>query len=433
MDHLYEIKIKEIWAFMKTQDSLFWLINLYLFLEYVRPLTIYPAIDVIPFTRIILILTLLIFLLRGNVTLVKNPLNSLLILYFLVILLSSMLALSPSTAFGNITDFMAWMIIYFLIINIVNSENRFFIFMFSFFLYSFKMSQFSLRNWVADGFRFMKIGSGGGVGWFNNSGEFGIQMVIFFSLSLYFFWALKDYWPLSKKVGVLLFPSSALISTVSSSSRGALLGLGGVLLVVILKSKHKFKGLLFICFASLTVLIFLPDQQIARFQTAGVDATSMNRIHLWRAGLDLIDRYPVLGVGYRNWLVALEKYHPDTIQQVCHNIFIECASELGCSGLIVFLLMIIFTFINNAQTRKLTSQGPTKNKFLFYMAHGLDGALVGYLVSGFFVTVLYYPFFWINLAMTVSLREAARKWSISLTTDTPTSVNRKISHIKRLG
>jgi hypothetical protein len=41
------------------------------------------------------------------------------------------------------------------------------------------------------------------------------------------------------------------------------------------------------------------------------------------------------------------------------------------------------------------------------MAHGLDAALWGYLASGFFVTVLYYPFFWINFAMTVALHRAA--------------------------
>ena len=41
------------------------------------------------------------------------------------------------------------------------------------------------------------------------------------------------------------------------------------------------------------------------------------------------------------------------------------------------------------------------------MSHGLDAALIGYLACGFFVTVLYYPFFWINLAMTVALHNAA--------------------------
>jgi hypothetical protein len=50
---------------------------------------------------------------------------------------------------------------------------------------------------------------------------------------------------------------------------------------------------------------------------------------------------------------------------------------------------------------------PGANLFLFEMAHGLDAALIGYLASGFFVTVLYYPFFWINFAMTVALHRAA--------------------------
>jgi hypothetical protein len=43
------------------------------------------------------------------------------------------------------------------------------------------------------------------------------------------------------------------------------------------------------------------------------------------------------------------------------------------------------------------------------MAHGFDGALIGYLVGGYFVTVLYYPFFWINLAMTVMLYNVTRR------------------------
>jgi hypothetical protein len=43
------------------------------------------------------------------------------------------------------------------------------------------------------------------------------------------------------------------------------------------------------------------------------------------------------------------------------------------------------------------------------MAHGLDGALIGFLVGGFFVTVLYYPLFCINLAMTMMLYHVTRK------------------------
>jgi hypothetical protein len=46
---------------------------------------------------------------------------------------------------------------------------------------------------------------------------------------------------------------------------------------------------------------------------------------------------------------------------------------------------------------------------MFFMAYGLDGALVGFITSGFFISVLYYPFFWINFAMTAALYNAAIK------------------------
>jgi hypothetical protein len=67
--------------------------------------------------------------------------------------------------------------------------------------------------------------------------------------------------------------------------------------------------------------------------------------------------------------------------------------------------MALFVFITNARTRALGKR--LHNKFLTYMAYGLDAGLVGYLVAGFFVTVLYYPFFWVQMAMTVALHVMA--------------------------
>jgi O-antigen ligase len=272
------------------------------------------------------------------------------------------------------------------------------------------MAQFSFFNWAAAGFSFFNIGSGGGPGWFQNSGEFGIQMCIFLSLSAYFFLALHTNWPQWKKLFFFLFPLTAMSGTISSSSRGALLGAGAVLCIMLIKSNHKFKGLVALVVIATLVYSFIPEQQLDRFHSAGEDSTSLYRMQMWVRGLDLLSRFPVLGVGLNNWTVANHTiYGIDSL--LCHNIFIECASELGYIGLMTFLLMIMFTFINNYQTRKHVLQHVGESRFIFYMAHGLDCALIGYLVSGFFVTVLYYPFFWINIAMTVALNNIARNIS----------------------
>jgi len=181
-----------------------------------------------------------------------------------------------------------------------------------------------------------------------------------------------------------------------------------------MKGKHRLKGL--VAFGVILALIYflLPEQQLERFQSAGKDKTSVSRLEYWNDGLELISRFPILGAGYNNWNIAQGDIFGRWNEELPHNIFIQCASELGYSGMLVFLLMILYTFINNFRTRKLVlrHKGETedvKMRFIYYMAHGLDGALIGYLASGFFVTVLYYPYFWINLAMTVSLNAIARK------------------------
>ena len=117
--------------------------------------------------------------------------------------------------------------------------------------------------------------------------------------------------------------------------------------------------------------------------------------------------YPLLGIGYRNWLTYYRRHYNPTGELV-HNIFLEAGAEMGYSGLAAFIAGILATFLMNWRTRRaIRRREGFPARLQYYLAHGLDGALVGYMVAGFFVTVLYYPFFWINLAMTVVLRRVS--------------------------
>jgi len=405
-DSLYSVKFSEIWSYFKSQDILFWLINLYLFMEYVRPQALYPSLDIIPFTRIILIATLIILLFK-KYPVPKNISNNFIILFSIVVVFSSMFAISPEVSFNKTYDYFAWVLIYFLIITIINTSDRLFIFILLFLIYSFKMSQFSFRNWVGSGFGFSDWGTGGGPGWFHNSGEFGIQMCVFLPIAYYFFYSLNNYWPRWKKYIFFLFPLTALTGTISCSSRGALVGAGAVLLWMLLKSQRKLTGFFVVTLVAILVWTFVPPEQKTRFKTAGEDKTSVQRTERWKKGMEMARRMPVLGVGYANWGVADRTFYSGE-GALPHNIFIQCVSELGYAGLAMFLLLILSTLINNYQTRKLIAERDGDSRFFYYMAHGLDGALVGFLVSGYFVTVLYYPYFWINLAMTVALNNIVR-------------------------
>jgi len=97
---------------------------------------------------------------------------------------------------------------------------------------------------------------------------------------------------------------------------------------------------------------------------------------------------------------------PSQAIQEPHNIYIQAASELGITGLLVFLLLIVFAFINNARTRVMAKE--FDKSLLYNLSYALDAGLIGYLVAGSFVTVLYYPFFWVQITMIVMLNNVTR-------------------------
>ena len=419
MKDLYAIKIRAIFSELKVERVSFWLICIYLFMEYVRPQSIYPAIDVIPFAFITILFAFITYLIEGKHERVKNAENKLIVAFLAIILLSSTFSYAPAESFSNLQLFLSWFIIYFLIIHIVNSEKRFFIFFLSFLLYNFKMSQHGFLSWAQIGFQFRDWGVTGAPGWFHNSGEFGIELCMFLPLSIYFVLSLKQHWGKLKLFFFLLLPFTAMASVIATSSRGAIVGAAAALLWMVGKSKARVKALLAIAIISIVVYSFLPPEQHQRFQSSGEDKTSTTRLVRWEAGLEMMENNPILGVGYRNWMPYYRDFYGQKDVGLPHNIFIDAGAELGYTGLIIFILMILFTLINNARTRKLALA--TGNKFIFYTAHGLDAALIGFLVSGFFVSVLYYPYFWINLSLTVALNNIANQQ----TTKLPDIVNSK--------
>jgi probable O-glycosylation ligase (exosortase A-associated) len=409
MNDLYSMKIGAIWVALKEERASFWLICIYLMLEYVRPQTIFPVIDVLPYALLTLILAFLAYVLERDKQRVKNPENKLLIVFFLVIILSSSFAYSPETSFSGLSLFVSWMVVYFLIINIVNTERKFLIFFLSFLLYNFKMSQHGFISWAQHGFEFRNWGVTGAPGWFQNSGEFGIELCIFLPLSIYFIHSLRSHWSRLKLAFFALLPFTAIASVIATSSRGAMIGATAALLWMVLKSKAKLTAMVLIGIVLAGAYSYLPPKSYERLQASGTDNTSVARLTRWKAGLEIMEQFPVLGIGYHNWAKYYGNvYAPtDDASLLVHNIFIEAGSELGYSGLSVYLLMILYTFVNNRRTRQLALL--TDNKFIYYTAHGLDAALIGFMVSGFFVTVLYYPYFWINMSFTVALNNVANR------------------------
>lgn len=402
---VYTVDPKAIWAFVTRQPASFWFINIYLFFEYVRPQTIYPSIAFLPWAFYSIMGALIAFLIEGGVFRKLTFADGLLALFSAIVLASSVFAVYPSESFGELYVYFSWVLIYWLITNVVTTRERFVVFMLGYLIYCFKMSAHGARSWAQAGFMFRTWGTTCAPGWFNNSGECGLQMVIYFSVSLAFVLGLRAYWPRLKRAMLYLMPGTAALTIMGSSSRGGVIGLAAVLLVMLARSKQRARAFIYIGLTAAAIFVALPQGFKDRFTTMGEDGNSQLRLQYWKDGIKIAADYPVLGIGYNNWLKFYRRNY-NTEGQVPHNIFVQAGAELGYTGLAAFIALIIGNFVVNNRTRRIAKrQGG--DKLLYYMAHGLDGALVGFMVSGFFVTVLYYPFFWINFAMSVALLNVA--------------------------
>lgn len=412
IESLYKVEVIPIWQAFKSEHAGFLFLLVYYFFEYIRPQNLYPIIDILPWAQLSLALSIFFAFSDKTIKGVKHPLNILFITFLLIIVVSSLNSYYPAESWKNRNIWLSWLIVYYLTINIVNTEKRFFLFIIAYQLFNFKMGGGGAYTWASRGFSFADFGLIGSPGWFRNSGEFAIQMLIFGSIALAFVISLKGYWGKYKKWIFIVAAMSGYLSVMGASSRGSQLGLLVIFIVLALRSKNGFKGLILVAVFGVLLYSILPEAQLSRFKNMGDDRSSQQRIAFWKIGLDLIDKHPVLGIGYYNWVPVVADMYPEGVPpnkviMTSHNIYIEAASEYGLIAFFVFLLMVISAFRTNSRTRKNVNFQETR--LLYNLSLGLDAGLIGFLVAGFFVTVITYPFFWIQIAMIVALNNVSKK------------------------
>jgi O-antigen ligase len=165
-------------------------------------------------------------------------------------------------------------------------------------------------------------------------------------------------------------------------------------------------------------LLFLAGDRyvgrIASIAEAEEDESANIRFDLWEAGFYMFLSRPVFGIGIMNF----ENAYGDGRYRVGkakgywspHNIFIQIITETGIVGITAYLLIIFWIFVLNRYTRKYALRVKEKRRRLYdALTHGLDVALVGYVVAGQFITATYYPHLFQLAFLSSMLYLAARR------------------------
>lgn len=404
-EDFYSLRVGPIWRHFKSESFAFWMVCAYLFLEYVRPQSIYPFIDFLPWTQLVVMGAILGCFTDKTVKWVSSPINVLLIVFLLLVFISSYLAYFPGVSYDNLDRYYLWVVIYFIIINIVNTKRRFFIFICIFLVASFKLSLSLSLIWARRGFSFTDWGLMGPPGFFQNSGELAIQMLVFWPIAWAFAHSVKPYVSRRWYLALMLMPITGIMVILGASSRGAQLALVCQLLVMNYRYVFKPKVLISIGLAAILLWTFLPEEQKQRFETMGEDGTSKQRLLYWENGMEMIRDNPVLGVGYFNFAPYFERYYPEDVllgkAELPHNIFIQIGTDTGLLGLAVFSGFLLVAY---RLGRRFRAEGCEERELLIGRCANLS--LLGFVIAGQFVTVAYYPFLWIHLALIVALNNS---------------------------
>jgi putative inorganic carbon (HCO3(-)) transporter len=404
---LYRLSVAALWRAVLASSPAFWFISLYVFFEYVRPQTIYKWMDVLPWSLTCLLGATVFTIVEGRASFRASGLWATVGLFTAVIVASGFAAQYPGESWLWKDLWINWLLLMFVIGAGVRTRKEMTLLLVGFTLWNLKMTQHGVRSWAGAGFAFRDWGITGAPGWFQNSGEFGIELCIFGPIVGFFAYGLWPQLSKGRRLFAAAVMASVVISIVGSSSRGAIVGAGLVCVWLMLRSPKRLQATLIVVSMAVVVWVILPAESKQRFTEAGEDQTSQSRLTYWGHAIEIGNQYPMLGIGYKNWIPYYRsRYNPRG--ELPHNYFMEAFAELGYSGAIALSLIIAAFFFTNSRTRRITKPTSSRpDRLLFSLALGFDGGMIGFLGSGAFVSVLWYPFIWMNVALCLALYRIA--------------------------
>ena len=386
----------------------FFLILFYLFLEYGRPQALVPPLRFLRLPSLAAILLVYSLITKARISLRDKQ-----TMYF-VLLLCLMIAHGPFAvnnywAFMNFFAMFYNFIVYLSLLHFVDDEKRFH-----------KLIDVWILTHVMVaivGFAFKGRGAGGFLG-DENDLCLTLNMVLPFS----FFMAMVSK-KSSRKFYYFALSCLFLFAIIVTESRGGFLGLVATGVYCWWKSNRKILSATIVAFLILLALAFAPasywDEVRSIFHETEKEnphGTGAARLFKWRAAWIIFLDNPVFGVGQGNyrWNVVFYEdkiglFHERSMAgREAHSLYFTLLPELGLVGTFLFGLMVLSLIrdVRYVQRSAAKRQGASAGGLPYEsMAMAIEASLIGYMVTGVFISVLYYPSFWVLAGFALALRK----------------------------
>jgi len=268
-----------------------------------------------------------------------------------------------------------------------------------------------------------------GTAWGDNNGV-SVAMLMVLPITLAFLVFFTKKW---QKVGVIGMALSFFAALLGTQSRGGLVGLLGMALFAVLRSKKKLVYLL-------TVLLFLgigysfmPESwhdRMATIQTYDEDESASTRIIQWKYAIDISLERPLFGNGFDAFFHKpyYERYVADKdANRSVHSNYFQVLGEQGYIGLFMYLLLMVM-MVYKAKKYAFACEGRKDLAWAASLLFAIQFSVIGYAANGLTVNMAYLDLYYYLLTLGVLLisyikRELAFQPEVM---DVQGSVNNKV-------
>jgi len=227
-------------------------------------------------------------------------------------------------------------------------------------------------------------------GFIEGNNELAVALIIAIPLLNYLRAVATRPWIRLGLLGLMVFSAIAALGT---QSRGALLAISAMGLVLWLRSDKKIVSGIAVALLATALVAFMPaswDQRMNTINNYEEDGSAMGRINAWRFTFNIANE-KLFGGGFEIYTPELfAQFAPNpTDLHVAHSIYFSVLGEHGYIGLFLFLLIWWFAFRTAGQIRK-EAKDRIETQWLFHLAGMCQVSLVGYAVGGAFLSLAYF-------------------------------------------
>jgi len=200
-------------------------------------------------------------------------------------------------------------------------------------------------------------------------------------------------------------------AALGSHSRGALLAIGSMALVLWWRGKNKFFGAIGMLVVGAALLSLMPAEWWERMNTIKTyqqDESAMGRINAWWLAWN-VAKANFFGGGFFIWtgqIFAIYGPDPNDVH-AAHSIYFMVLGEQGFVGLFIFLTLFAFAWGSADKLRQQGRKQP-ETQWLSDLGGMVQVGLIGYAVGGAFLSLSYWDLPYNMMVMVV----VGRRWLV---------------------